>query len=69
MSVLKTMGKAELLEVDKGLYFKDRVSAKGSQSEYEMDICDFRQKPMGDACTVGELNEESKMSLFVQCWH
>ncbi|XP_038064500.1 uncharacterized protein LOC119735750 [Patiria miniata] len=64
LSVLKTTGRAELLDLAQGLFFKDGVSSKGDQSNYEFDICDFRQKSMCDEFTVGQLYEESKMPIL-----
>ena len=58
------MGYAELLEIVKGLFFKDGVSSKGKECNFEHDLCDFRQQPLPQSITVGHLYSETKMTTL-----
>lgn len=63
-SVSKDTKKQGLIEKAGQLFFRGGKNAEESLTDFEIDITDFQQHPLGDTITVCELYEKTKLPLL-----
>lgn len=63
-SVPKDSKEQNLIEKAVQLFFPGGKNARGSLTDFDIDLTDFQQRPLGDSITLGELYQQTKLPLL-----
>ena len=56
--------KQDLLEIGQEFFFPGGKSCEGHLSDFELDICDFKEQPITEDVTVDELYDQTKFGML-----